>query len=54
MLVGVFTIIAGISGHGILFNIAVSGPLMWFSLGIFIIFFVIESRHGIAKVLIVN
>ena len=49
MLLGVFTIISGISGHGILFNIAVSGPLMWFSLGIFIIFFVIESRHGISQ-----
>jgi hypothetical protein len=49
MLMGVFAIISGISGHGILFNIAVSGPLLWFSLGIFIIFFVIESRHGISQ-----
>ena len=49
MIIGVFAIISGISGHGVLFNIAVSGPLIWFSIGIFIMFFVIESRHAVSQ-----
>ena len=51
VLVSVLAIISGILGHGIIFKIAVSGPLIISSLGVFLLIFTVEARHGLSQVI---
>ena len=51
VLFSVLAIISGILGYGIIFKIAVSGPLIITSLGVFLLIFTVEARHGLSQVI---
>ena len=50
-LFSVLAMISGILGHGIIIKIAVSGPLIISSLGVFLLIFTVEARHGLSQVI---
>jgi len=50
-LTGILAIISGLLGEGIFLYIAVSGPLILFCIGLFLIGFTIEARHASSQVI---
>ena len=49
VLVGVFAIVSGLSNQDLLFQIAVSGPILILCLGLLLVTFTVESRHHPSK-----
>ena len=48
--VSVVLMISGFLGHGIIFKIAVSGPWIVSTLGLFLLIFTVEARHNLSQV----
>jgi len=49
--IGIVAIVSGLLNEGIFFDFAVFGPLMLFCLGIFVLSFTVEARHGTSKII---